>query len=179
MWKLVVLALGLAADATAVAAIRGAHRHPGERWLLPALFGAMQAGMALLGHLVGRSIGSVVVRYQHWIVFVVFAGLGTKMIVDGIRQPPVQEATAKHQEAGLGIAVGLAVASSIDAMAAGLTLHTLPAAITVAVAAIGAITAVTALAGYLIGARLGAAFGRPVIIVGGVLLCGLGGAALL
>ncbi len=80
---IVLLALGLAMDATAVAAARGLaapRQRARDVALVAALFGGFQALMPLIGWLVGRSVGPLVERWHHWVVFALLGAIGAKML---------------------------------------------------------------------------------------------------
>jgi manganese efflux pump family protein len=166
MWAAVALALGLAMDAAAVAAARGVVGERRELVILPLLFGGFQAGMAALGWITGDWGGEYFEAFDHWIAFVLLAGMGTKMIVDAWRP-----AKAK-QEARTGAALyfALAIATSIDACAAGIALPMMAVDPWLAVALIGVVATVLSFAGFLLGRAIGARFGTKLGIAGGVVL---------
>jgi manganese efflux pump family protein len=175
MWSAVTLAIGLAMDATAVAAARAVVAPRRDLVVLPALFGAFQAGMAWLGWVTGDWGGAYFEAYDHWVAFALLAGMGGKMIVDGSRG---EERPQAHRR-GLGLYLALALATSMDAGAAGLALPLLgdadgPISPWVSVAWIGGVTAVLAALGFLVGRRLGDRFGPRLEIAGGVALLGIG-----
>jgi putative Mn2+ efflux pump MntP len=163
----VVLAFGLAMDATAVAAARGLVRRRGELVALPLLFGAFQAGMAALGWALGAWGGRYVEQWDHWIAFGLLLLVGGKMIVEAVRGGDDDDPRA----AGIGLWLLLSLATSIDAAAAGITLPLLPVAPWISVVLIGAVTAACSLAGYVAGRAIGS---KKLEIVGGVILIGLG-----
>jgi len=173
MWAAVALAFGLAMDATAVSAARGlgAHR-PGEAALLAALFGGFQAGMSALGWLAGLWIGPYIAAWDHWVAFALLVGIGGKMLLDAWRsrgsddRPPAPATPILY--------VGLALATSIDAAAAGLTLPLVPVAPWIALALIGAITAACSAIGYYAGRIIGKHLGSKLEILGGLVLIGIG-----
>lgn len=164
MLEAVVLAFGLAMDATAVAAARGmAARAGGEAVALPLLFGAFQAGMAALGWALGAWGGRHVAAFDHWIAFGLLVVIGGKMLFakpDEDARPP-----------GIALWLVLAFATSIDAAAAGITLPLMPVAPWLALVLIGAITWACAQAGYLAGRAIRC---RILERVGGVILIALG-----
>jgi manganese efflux pump family protein len=162
----VVLALGLAMDATAVAAARGLLRRRGEIVALPLLFGAFQAGMAALGWALGAWGGRYVAQWDHWIAFGLLAVIGGKMIYEAVRG-----GAGDTREGGVGLWLVLALATSIDAAAAGITLPLVPVAPWISLVLIGAATAVCSFVGYAFGRALG---GPKLEIAGGVILIGLG-----
>ncbi len=166
MWTALGLAFGLAMDATAVAAARGLLRgRPNEAIVLPLLFGVFQAGMAALGWMIGTWGGSYIEAWDHWIAFGLLVGIGIKMIVDAIRRDETVPVGA-----GLLVYLGLALATSIDAAAAGLTLPLVPVAPWITITAIGVATFACSVAGFFIGRRAGERFGSRLELVGGVVL---------
>jgi putative Mn2+ efflux pump MntP len=172
MWEAIALAFGLAMDATAVSAARGLAGQPRERVVLPLLFGGFQAGMAALGWLLGSWAGQYIAAWDHWVAFGLLVAIGGKMLIDAWRsrgkdaEPP--------GPASLVLYLGLAVATSIDAAAAGLTLPLVPVAPWLSLALIGGITAVCSAAGYVAGRFAGAHLGARLAMLGGVVLIGIG-----
>jgi manganese efflux pump family protein len=172
------LVLALAMDATAVAAARGAAgiRRSGA-WTLAIAFGGFQAGMAALGWVVGAGAARWVAAWDHWLVFALLALIGGKMIVEGWRQSP--ETDSSPAALSLGTVVLLAIATSIDALAAGVTLPLLGAPIGVSLALIGGATLILSLAGALGGKALGSRVGEKLTILGGVALVAIGAKTLI
>jgi len=171
MWQAIALSFGLAMDATAVSAARGLGRHSTkELLLLPLLFGGFQSGMSALGWLAGAWAGTYIARYDHWIAFGLLAIIGGRMIYEAIRG-----GEAKEVEPGsLALYTGLAIATSIDAAAAGITLPLVPVAPWIALLLIGVITATCSAVGYLVGRAVGHRLGSSLEILGGVVLIGIG-----
>jgi putative Mn2+ efflux pump MntP len=176
MWSAIALAFGLAMDATAVSAARGlAGRRPRELVLLPALFGGFQAGMSALGWLAGRWAGPYIERWDHWVGFGLLVAIGGKMLVDAWRDIRSGGAAERASApATIAVYLGLALATSIDAAAAGLTLPLVPVAPWLALALIGAVTAACSATGYLAGRFLGERLGERLSVVGGLALIGIG-----
>ncbi len=171
-----LLALGLAMDATAVAAARGvaAPRIRARHVVLVAgLFGGFQALMPLLGWFAGARIGPQIAAWDHWIAFVLLGGIGGKMLWEA-RTPKRAEDEPTDDLFGWKVLLGLAVATSIDALAAGFTLPMLGAPLVSCLVTIGLTTAACSAAGLFAGRRFGAALGSRLDVVGGVLLVGLG-----
>jgi putative Mn2+ efflux pump MntP len=170
-----VVAIGLSMDAVAAAVSRAiAAERAGwrEALLTGTWFGAFQAGMPVIGWLVGERFGPLVAAWDHWIAFGLLAAIGSKMIWDGWRDEG--EAPRALDPFGARTLATLALATSIDALAVGLTLPLLGAPLVVSVTIIGVTTAILSALGVLLGRRLGAAFGRRLDVVGGVILIGVG-----
>ena len=167
------LAIGLAMDATAVAACRGMAvprirlRHV---LLVATLFGGFQALMPLLGWLLGRGVGPFVESWDHWIAFVLLVAIGGKMLWEarGNEPPPGGDVFAWRAM------IVLAIATSIDALAAGVTLPMLDAPIAASIVTIGVTTALLSVAGLYAGRRLGDKLGKRLDVVGGLTLIALG-----
>ncbi len=177
--SVLALAVGLSMDATAVAAARGmtARQVRFQHVLLVAvLFGGFQALMPLLGYGLGTWIGPLVAAWDHWIIFVLLGGIGAKMIHES-RQPDDGETpreTSDEELFRLRTMLVLAVATSIDAFAAGITLPMMNVPVVVAVVTIGVTTAVLSGLGLVVGRRFGAVLGRRLDALGGVMLILIG-----
>lgn len=172
---LLVLSLALAADAFAASVCQGAVASPrpsfGGALRIGMAFGAAQALMPLVGWLLGMAAVAVVRELDHWIAFVLLAGIGGKMLWEA-RQPSQCGAPAPLMT---GWALGAAaVATSIDAAAAGVTLPLMGLPVLVSAGVIGAVTLTLSTAGVAIGAAAGARIGRRATQVGGVVLILLG-----
>lgn len=172
---LLVLSLALAADAFAAAVCNGAVAQPrpsvGGALRIGAAFGAAQAIMPLIGWLLGAAAISFVRQVDHWIAFALLVALGAKMLKDASEPtdcgPPAPLMT--------GWALGAAaIATSIDAAAAGVTLPMLGLPVVVSALTIGLVTLTLSTAGVVIGAAAGARIGRSATMVGGVMLILLG-----
>lgn len=171
------LSIALAMDATAVAAARGLAAGRVSRRdaiLLPALFGGFQAGMSAAGWLAGRWIGPAIARWNNWVGFVLLALLGLKMIWGALRSHDGGDKSDKSDKDDLLTLLGLAIATSIDAAAAGVTLPLLDAPPVVALAMIGGVTALLSAAGLYLGRRAGERFGSGLEVFGGVVLIAIG-----
>jgi putative Mn2+ efflux pump MntP len=177
--SLVLLAFGLAADAFAVALGQGAvvkSRAWRNALAIGLAFGGAQAIAPLIGWAVSLVFAGLIESVDHWIAFVLLALLGGKMMLEGIRHDPPGEESDPGKEV---IARGwkllmLAVAVSIDAAAAGITLPTLDAPILVSIGMIGFVTFALSAAGVMIGRAGAKAIGSQAEIVGGLILIIIG-----
>lgn len=174
--SVLLIAIGLSMDAFAVAIGRGAVLTRGERTrgaLAMALaFGLFQALMPVAGWLLGSAFAGFLSGIDHWIAFLLLAGIGGRMIYEaGTGQEKEERPTLT-----LKVLLLLAIATSIDALAVGLGLRLADPATPILLAAllIGAVTFGLSLAGGLLGSRLGERFGRSMEVVGGVVLIGIG-----
>jgi putative Mn2+ efflux pump MntP len=168
--SILLLSVGLAMDATAAAAARGAAA-TSLRWravlAVALLFGGFQALMPLIGWAIGGAIGPRVEAWDHWIAFGLLAAIGLKMLWEARAAKPAADADGR-------VLVVLAVATSVDALAAGVTLPLVGAPLLPSIVTIGITTAVLSGVGYVAGRRLGAAIGGRLDAVGGLVLIGLG-----
>lgn len=173
MLEPVVLAAALAMDAAAVAAARSVAgiRHV-QLLSLAVAFGAFQAGIAALGWWLGATAATWVASWDHWIAIGLLVAIGAKMLVeadchgrDDAAPPPTVTVSAL---------LLLAVATSIDALAAGVTLPMLGAPVLVSVILIGGVTLLLSLLAGLAGSALGRRAGRRLEVAGGVALIAIG-----
>jgi putative Mn2+ efflux pump MntP len=176
MWSAIALSFGLAMDAAAVAAARGLDRRRSrELVLLPLLFGGFQSGMSALGWLAGRWAGAYIARWDHWVAFGLLVAIGGKMLRDAWRAGRAAAGEERPDPpATLAVYLGLSIATSIDAAAAGLTLPLVPVAPWISLTLIGAITVACAAAGYVAGRFAGERFGARLGALGGLVLIGIG-----
>lgn len=173
--SILALAAGLAMDATAVAAARGfaAPSLRARDVLLVALFfGGFQALMPLLGYVLGEQLGAIAAEWDHWIAFVLLAGIGAKMLWEA--RGGEDEAAVSRDLFGLRVLLVLAIATSIDAFAAGITLPMIGAPLALTITTIGAVTALSSVFGLFAGRRFGALIGKRFEVFGGLALIGLG-----
>ena len=170
-FSLLLLALGLAMDAFAVAIAQGAAVRPGTGGAarIAFAFGAAQAIMPIAGWMLGAAFASVIHDVDHWIALVVLSFLGIRMIIQGLNgdDMPAQRLVGWTLLAS-------AIATSVDAAAAGVTLPLLGAPLLVACATIGVTTGILSYAGVWLGAAAGARIGKGAEIAGGLVLIGLG-----
>lgn len=169
---LVVLAIALAIDAAAVAASLGAARQPIAVLLGAAgLFGVFQALMSGAGALGGEWLVAVAAAWDHWIAFGLLAAVGGRMLLPGDDE---EDEAVEGARVSLHTLVVLAVATSIDALAAGVSLPVLADPIVLSLVTIGAVTLGLAAVAAAVGRTVGAGLGPYVERIGGVVLIGLG-----
>lgn len=182
---LLLLALGLAMDATAVS-IASALATPRVRardaLLLSFMFGLFQALMPVIGWVLGNQFADAIAAWDHWLTFVLLGGIGAKMIHEAITHhhpggpdaPKEAEKPPERNPFHLGTLTLMALATSIDALAAGVTLPLLEIRLVTAAAVIGGVTFVLCLLGVSIGRRFGESLEGKLDIVGGLVLIGIG-----
>ena len=164
------LALALAMDAFAVALTQGARFRPSAAggFAIAATFGVFQALMPLAGWGIGAVALVYVEAVDHWIAFGLLTFLGVRMLGGH-----VGEEEAAHALTGRTLLIA-GVATSIDALAAGITLPALGVSPWIAVALIGLVTFALSGAGVILGRRAGDHLGEWAERIGGVILIGLG-----
>ena len=177
-WSLLVLSVGLAMDSAAASATRGllAKRLLTRHFVSVALFfGGFQALMPWLGWLIGQRIGPLLSAWDHWIAFTLLAAIGGKMIYEATRAAG-DEPTPQHDGDPFGTQVmtGLAIATSIDAFAVGVTLPMLGAPFALSLATIGITTALLSMLALALGRRFGEHLGARLDVFGGLCLVLLG-----
>lgn len=172
MTELLIIAFSVAADATAVAiaaSLRGIHRSAGIA--LACAFGASQSLMASLGWLGGKTVGRLWEEWDHWVALALLTFVGAKMIKEALaddcdERPPLV--------AGAGSILMLSIATSIDALAVGVSLPALRLSLLTSIGVIGVVTLVFSAAGVAFGRFLGERFGQRMEIAGGAALIGIG-----
>ncbi len=172
--NLLLIALGVSADAFAVSltqGVRARERLQRTAVTIAIVFGVFQALMPLIGWAIGSQLSTFISPYDHWLAFGLLALIGGRMLWEAIRHrhQPVRPDRIRIREL---LALGLA--TSIDALAVGLSFAFLQVAIIPAVLLIGVVTAVVSYAGVLIGRRVGERFQTPAEIIGGIVLIGIG-----
>ena len=172
IWELLVLAVGLSMDAFAVSVCKGLALRKvtlGHCCIAGLWFGLFQALMPLLGYLLGSQFADQITAVDHWIAFILLGLIGTNMI---------REAAAGGEEQNdsmsFRVMLLLAIATSIDALAVGVTFALLTIRIIPAVCTIGVITFLLSAAGVKLGSLFGARWGSRAEFAGGVILILLG-----
>ncbi|MDR0480679.1 MAG: manganese efflux pump MntP family protein [Gallionellaceae bacterium] len=172
MLEVLILAVALSMDAFAVAIGLGAKG--GEKTLglkVGLFFGMFQALMPLIGYLGGQQLLRWVADYDQWIAFALLAFIGAKMIREGLHKDEEEETASVTTTKALLL---LAIATSIDAMAAGFSFTLLKFNPWLACIIIGVTTFVFSWGGVEIGRRSGAKLGSKAEILGGVVLILIG-----
>lgn len=187
--SIVLIAFGLSMDAFAVSVTNGItirNLKSSHALKIGAYFGGFQALMPVIGWAVGSQFKDYIVSIDHWIAFGLLAFIGIKMIhealehseegKDGMEEAAIskQLPEAAGSELKAGRLVVLAVATSIDALAVGVSFAFLSVSILGASAAIGLITFAVCVAGVFIGKRFGSLLKKKAEIAGGVILVLIG-----
>ncbi|MBM6774336.1 manganese efflux pump MntP family protein [Olsenella profusa] len=175
--ELLLVAVGVSMDACAVSICRGL----GMRRLnlrtaavLALFFGGFQALMPLIGWALGSQFMGLIAPVDHWVAFVLLAFIGGKMLWEALHDDEEECDCADASRIDLREFLVLAVATSIDALAVGISFAALSVDIVPAVSLIGLTTFAFSFAGVAVGHFFGARFERPASVVGGVVLVLLG-----
>lgn len=176
IFELIFIGIGLSMDAFAVAICKGlAMKKVNMRQCLviALFFGGFQALMPFAGWLLGRQFQSYITKIDHWIAFGLLVFLGIKMLLDALKN---EEDTVCPGEETLDLKelLLMAVATSIDALAVGITFAFLQVKIIPSITIIGCITFLFSIGGVFIGNIFGNKFKSRATILGGVILIFIG-----
>ncbi len=173
-FELILIAIGLSMDAFAVSVCKGLSTKNLKTWQMfvtGGWFGIFQAVMPLIGYFLGSTFESYITSVDHWVAFVLLSFLGAKMLKEGFSK---EENDANDSFSVLTM-FPLAVATSIDALAVGITFALLPDVnIYEAVTLIGAITFTLSFVGVRIGNIFGLKFKSSAEVMGGTILILMG-----
>lgn len=173
--ELLLVAVGLSMDAFAVAVCKGlSTRSPRPRhyWIIGLWFGGFQALMPFLGWLLGSAFASYITNVDHWIAFALLALIGGNMIREGVSG----ESEGANDSFSFGTMLPLAVATSIDALAVGVTFALTPPTVGVGwgFGSIGVMTFSLSALGLKIGNVFGLRYKNRAVIMGGIVLVLIG-----
>ncbi|MEG0071684.1 MAG: manganese efflux pump MntP family protein [Raoultibacter sp.] len=181
--EIVLIGIGLSMDAFAVAVCKGLgmRRLDMRQAVVIALFfGVFQALMPLIGFALGTQFEALIADFDHWIAFILLVAIGAKMLWDSFRSAEkecsqgCESSELKRPALDYKELFMLAVATSIDALAVGITFAFLQVDIVCAAIIIGVTTFTLALVGVVLGNRFGARYEKPATIVGGLVLIAIG-----
>ncbi|MEY8562936.1 manganese efflux pump MntP family protein [Eggerthellaceae bacterium 3-80] len=175
--ELFLIAIGLSMDAFAVSVCKGLcmkRLNVRQALIIGLFFGIFQAGMPLIGWFLGKQFESFITPIDHWIAFALLAFIGAKMLFDAFREDDEALVCPADGKLDYRELVMLAIATSIDALAVGITFAFLQVSIVPAVCLIGATTFVLSVVGVVLGHRVGARYEKAASIIGGVVLILIG-----
>jgi putative Mn2+ efflux pump MntP len=175
-FTLLAIAVGLSMDAFAVAVASGAvarRLHLPHALRLAFLFGGFQALMPVLGWLAGWGFKDLISGVDHWVAFVLLAFIGGKMMYESF-QLDDDNTSNRLQNASWLTLLTLAVATSIDALAVGLSFSVLDVRIAVPAVVIGVVTFFISFFGVYLGSKVGHFLERKAAFIGGLILLGIG-----
>ncbi len=172
--ELLLIGIGLAMDAFAVSVCKGLKMpklKANDMFFIALFFGGFQAIMPLIGYFLGQRFEKYITSIDHWIAFALLAFIGGKMIYESFGKDDDDDKEYKFDFKELFI---LAVATSIDALAVGITFAFLKVDIILAIVIIGVVTFVISAIGVLIGHKFGAVYKNKAEFVGGLILVLIG-----
>lgn len=171
--ELFILAVGLSMDAFAVSICKGLSM-PHMNWKNAAIvglyFGGFQAGMPLIGYILGNQFRGVITSYDHWVAFILLSIIGINMI----KESRSKEEACSDCSLNPKNMIMMALATSIDALAVGVTFAFLQVQIVHAVSFIGIITFLLSVVGVKVGNAFGIRFKSKAELFGGLILLLMG-----
>lgn len=174
LFTIIVVAIGLAIDAFVVSIVSSSaykQMHIKHVLRMAIFFGGFQAFMPLIGFMAGLSVKGYIECCDHWIAFGLLSAVGGKMIYESFKIKSIEE---KFDPSNIFVLFMLSVATSIDALAIGITLSLVTNSIITAVIIIGLVTFVLSYLGVCIGKKFGHFFENEIEAFGGLVLIGLG-----
>lgn len=170
LFEILLIAIGLAMDAFAVSVCKGLSMKKLKKRkvvIVGLYFGTFQAIMPLAGYLLGTTFSELVISIDHWIAFIFLSVIGIKMISDSFKN----DVEDKNEKLDFKTMIILAIATSIDALAIGITFAFFEINIIKAILIIGFVTFTLSSIGVIIGNKFGDKFqGKAEIIGGGILI---------
>lgn len=171
--SILLIAVGLSMDAFAVSVAKGlavAKVRPRHALLAGVWFGGFQALMPVVGYLLASSFSAIVVSIDHWIAFALLSFIGLNMI----REAVWGDEESGDEDFGPRKMFLMAVATSIDALAVGVSMAFIGVDIVAAVLSIGVVTFLFSFAGIYLGRSVGSKLGKKAGILGGIVLIFIG-----
>ncbi len=171
------LAFGVAMDAFAVSVTNGLCYEKFRRkeaYLTAFTFGAFQAGMPLIGYYIGSAFYETIAFLDHWIALLLLGAIGCNMILEGIKSYRNPDDTCEREAFTLKILLAQGIATSIDALALGISFAVMRTNIFLAVAFIGIITFSCSLFGTFLGKKFDRFLKEKAEIFGGCILIFIG-----
>lgn len=176
--ELFLIGVGLSMDAFAVSICKGLgmkRLNMKQALVIGLFFGGFQALMPLIGWALGTQLADFITPIDHWIAFILLALIGGKMLLDAFSGGDEEDAgEPKDARLDLKELLMLAIATSIDALAVGITFAFLGVNIVVAIAVIGVTTFVLSVVGVAVGHAFGARYEKGATIAGGIVLILIG-----
>lgn len=171
--SLLLIAVGLSMDAFAVSVAKGlavTEVRPRHALLAGVWFGGFQALMPVVGYLLASSFSAIVVSIDHWIAFALLSFIGLNMI----REAVWGDEESGDEDFGPRKMFLMAVATSIDALAVGVSMAFIGVDIVAAALSIGVVTFLFSFAGIYLGRSVGSKLGKKAGILGGIVLIFIG-----
>lgn len=173
--EVLLTGIGLAMDAFAVSICKGLNMKKinyNHAIIIALTFGVFQAIMPLIGWILGKQFEAYIVSIDHWIAFILLAFIGGKMIFEAFKKE--EECCRKTDKLDVKELILLAIATSIDALAVGITFAFLRVNIWGSISVIGLVTFAICAVGVLIGNKFGCKYKSKAEIAGGIILVLIG-----
>ena len=171
--EILLIGIGLAMDAFAVSVCKGLAMKK-MSWkkaiLIGLYFGIFQAVMPVIGYFLGTTVERFITNVDHWVAFILLVGIGINMVKEAFDK----ESENRNDNVDVKTMLVLSIATSIDALAIGITFACLKIHIVMPVITIGLITFIISVIGVKIGNRFGDKYEKKAEIMGGVILILLG-----
>ena len=171
--ELILLSIGLGMDAFAVSICKGISMKKMD-WkkacIIGAYFGIFQAIMPIIGYFLGSTFESFITNFDHWVAFILLAIIGGNMIKESFSN----ECDTITDDVNFKTMIILAIATSIDALAVGITFAFFNVNLILAITLIGIITFALSVIGTKVGNKFGDKYEKKAEFIGGVLLILLG-----
>ena len=175
--EIFLIGVGLSMDAFAAAVCKGLNQKKfsiKNGFIIALFFGGFQALMPFLGWALGKQFEKYITSIDHWIAFVLLGFIGGKMIYEALTEKEETQESAVREILDLKEILVLSVATSIDALAVGITFAFLTVNIASSVTLIGLTTFVISFAGFVIGNKFGAKYQNKAELLGGIILVLIG-----
>jgi putative Mn2+ efflux pump MntP len=172
--EIILLAIGLSMDSLAVSVTSGILIKGlkfSNVFRIGSILASFQAGMTLIGYLAGMGFRKYIMEFDHWVAFVLLMYLGGKMIYEDLTK---KEENEEHDPLCLTTLCGLGIATSIDALAVGISLACLESNIVLDIVTIGVVTFIISASGVYLGNGLGHKMNLKLGVLGGIILMAIG-----
>lgn len=177
VFEFILIGIGLAMDAFAVSICKGLSMHKINKkycLIIALFFGGFQALMPFIGWILGKQFETYIISFDHWITFGLLAFLGIRTIVDAMKNDSEAVELQEETKIDLKELFLLAIATSIDALAVGVTFAFLQVHILPASTIIGIVTFILCILGVFVGNIFGNKFEKKASIAGGIILILIG-----
>lgn len=172
--SIILLALGLSVDSFAASVCSGLaikKIHFLQAVKIAFFLALFQGGMPIIGWFTGWELKDLIKDFDHWIAFILLAGMGSKMIYESITS---KEKDCSFNPLKLMVLIGISIATSIDALVIGLSLALIDIVIWIPAIIIGIVTFFASMLGMLLGKKIGSKMSQKFEILGGLVLIGIG-----
>jgi len=178
LWELLLISVGLSMDAFAVSICKGLSLQKPtwkDSFVVGLYFGIFQAMMPLIGFLIGTGFAGYIEKWDHWIAFILLVIIGIKMIIESRKNESCEmSGTNNENTLSFNKMLPLAIGTSIDALAVGVSFAFLSVRILPAISLIGSVTLLISFFGVYIGSFFGSRFKSKAEMAGGIILVLMG-----